>query len=141
MALDGGYAAGPATEDLIVGAERRLGLIFPRSYRWFLLNYGAVIARGFWVAGVFHAEDEPPAWSNVVTYTNQLRRASSGELPETYVAISDDGGDFKFYLDTARSSHAEECPVVMLGPGADEVPVAEDFFEFIVRASRGELPF
>ena len=128
---------------MIAAAERELGVEFPSSYRWFLSTYGAAVCDGFEVAGLFEGghEDEPPLWSHVVTSTLQLRRAARGNLPSAYVAISDDGGDYKFYLDTSRRDSRNECPVVVLGPGAEDVTIAEEFSEFLRRAFEDRITF
>jgi len=140
--LDGSEAAGPATDEMIASAERELGAEFPPSYRQFLSKYGAALCRGFELAGVFKVEnqDEPPLWSSVVTATKQLRRAS-GSIPTGYLAISDDGGDYKFFLATDRKNPGAECPVVVLGPGKDGVVVASDFLDFVVRTFQNQLVF
>ena len=135
--------AGPAAPEMIAAAERELGVRFPSSYRWFLSSYGAAVGDGFQVAGLFEGdyETEPPLWSHVVTCTLQLRRAAGGNLPAAYVAISDDGGDYKFYLDTSRRNSEDECPVIVLGPGAEDVVVAEEFSDFLRRACEDSITF
>jgi cell wall assembly regulator SMI1 len=135
--------AGPVSEERILAAEKELGIGFPRSYRRFLLTFGAAACGSFEIAGLFlgEFEDEPPLWSDVVAYTKALRRASRGLIPSEYIAISDDGGDYKFYLDTSQTSAEGECPVVVLGPGADDVVVADDFAEFVIRSLKGDLSF
>jgi len=135
--------AGPASPKMIAAAERELGVKFPKSYRWFLVNYGAALCDGFRIAGLFEGdfEDEPPLWSNVVTLTSQLRHASRGRFPLSYVAISDDGGDYKFFLDTSQLEREEECPVIVVGPGAVEIPVAETFIDFLIHAFSDDISF
>lgn len=128
---------------MIAEAEERLNVSFPVSYRQFLARYGAALCAGFEIAGVFKVgnEDEPPLWSDVVTSTNQLRRGSRGSLPLGYIAISDDGGDYNFFLDTSRRRADGECPVAVMGPGADGVVVATDFLDFVARAFAGRITF
>jgi cell wall assembly regulator SMI1 len=132
--------AGPATSEAIATAEAELEVRFPPQYRGFLLTHGAALCDGFEIAGLFQdAADEPPLWSNVVTRTKRLRKASGGSIPNHFVAVADDGGDYKFYLDTSRRDDFDECPVVVLGPGADEIVVAHSFAEFVGRFSTDEL--
>ncbi|MBN1911153.1 MAG: SMI1/KNR4 family protein [Pirellulales bacterium] len=136
--------AGPVDDKVIQMAEKELGVLFPPSYRFFLSKFGAALCTGFELAGLFdkdNTEDGPPLWSDVVTTTLQERRASESQIPDSYVPVSDDGGDYTFYLDTARVDSRGECPVVVLGPGADGVVVAEDFFDFIVRLFEGNVLF
>jgi hypothetical protein len=135
--------AGPAPPEMIADAERELGVRFSSSYRWFLSGYGAAVCDGFEVAGLFEGghNTEPPLWSHVVSCTLRLRRAARGHLPSSYVAVSDDGGDYKFYLDTSRRDSEDECPVVVLGPGAEDVVVAERFSDFLRRAFENSISF
>jgi antitoxin YobK len=130
--------AGPADEEMIVSAQANLGVQFPQSYKAFLARFGAALCSGFEIAGLFRhtKSDEPPLWSNVVTDT-QLRRKAG--IPKEFVAISDNGGDFTYYLDTSRFNAASECPVIVLGPGADGPVVADTFVDFVVRAFSGRL--
>lgn len=142
--LETATVAGGASEESILEAEAQLGVRFTPSYRQFLSNFGAALCTGFELAGLFgvgNDNDRPPQWSNVVTATKQLRRASRGLIPNEYIPISDDGGDYTFYLDTSHSDDQGECPVIVLGPGADAVIVADDFFDFVKRSIDGSLSF
>jgi antitoxin YobK len=135
--------AGGVTVESIDEAELALGVQFPKSYRTFLSEFGAALCTGFEIDGLFGegSDDEPPLWTHVVTNTLRLRRASRGAIPNAYIAISDNGGDHKFYLDTSRRNDQGECPVIALGPGVDGVVVAEDFFEFLVRSFSATLQY
>ncbi len=133
--------AGPATEAMIRAAEGELQVAFPDSYRHFLATYGAALCDGFRIAGLFgdNFEDEPPLFTNVVTYTNQLRRASRGLIPHSYIAISDDGGGHIYYLNTSHIVDGE-CPVIVLGPAVHEAMAASDFLDFLEQCLKGSLP-
>ena len=50
-----------------------------------------------------------------------------------YIPISDDGGDYTFYLDTGKTDASGESPVIVLGPGRDGVMVSPTFVEFVER--------
>lgn len=133
--------AGPASTEAISAAESALKVQFPGSYRWFLANFGAALCDGFRIAGLFEGdfEEEPPLWTHVVSRTSLLRDAARGNIPCSYVAISDDGGDYTYYLDTSKMSDEAECPVVVLGPGVDDVIVASDFLDFLKRSFDNSL--
>lgn len=135
--------AGPVTEGMIRSAEDELQVWLPPSYREFLSSCGAALCAEFEIAGLFTAssEAEPPLWTHVVTATCEDRTSSHGALASGYVHISDDGGDYTFYLDTSHPGSGGECPVVVLGPGADYVVVAEDFLDFVVRAVENRISF
>ena len=136
-------SAGPASSAEVRSAEGQLGVTFPRSYRAFLEEYGAVVCAGSEIAGLFAQEnpDEPPFWTHVVSSTEQLRRGALGALPITHIPIADDGMDQKFYLDLANVSPSGECPVVVLGPGRDNIVVADDFVEFAALWIQGRLEY
>ena len=57
----------------------------------------------------------PPCWVHVVTWNLRNRRINRGHIEPRCVAISSDGGDYIFYLDTGVPGL--ESPVVALGPG------------------------
>ena len=134
--------AGPAPEAAIREAEEELGVSFPPAYREFLREFGAALAPTFEIAGLFPSttDDEPPFWTDVVSFTKEMRKASRGRIPLNFVAISDDGGDYKFYLD-ASSEKRGEHPVLALGPGADAQEVATDFYGFLRRLSKENVGF
>ena len=134
--------AGPASEAMILEAEKALGVRFSPSYRAFLEEIGAALGPGYELFGLAPAvpDDETPLWTDVVATTRQTRQATRGLIPHEYVVISDDGGDYTFYLDTSGGA-GQEHPVVVLGPGADGVVVAADFAEFVVRSATGTIDF
>jgi hypothetical protein len=136
--------AGAVADAVIDAAEEELGLRFPVSYRIFLSCFGSAWLAPYEIAGLGggrHTGPEPPRWQHVVDATVLLRRALGGGIPVEYVAISDDGGDYKFYLDTGNLNALGEAPVIVLGPGRDAVVIAASFVEFIERAATGQLSF
>jgi cell wall assembly regulator SMI1 len=141
--LAGATLAGPATQEAIRHAEATLGVEFPGTYKAFLARSGAALYPGFEIAGVFSQakNGDPPLWTDVVTSTIQMRRSSRGLIPKEYVPISNDGGDYVFYLDTARLGPEKECPVVVLGPGADARVVASNFVDFLARSIHQSISF
>lgn len=141
--LETATVAGGVDEQSIQEAEERLGVRFPPTYRAFLSQFGAALCDGFEIEGLFVVEndDGSPLWPDVVKRMLQLRRVSKGLIPDAYVVISDDGGDYTFYLDTSRPDAQGECPVVVLGPGVDSLVVADDFVEFVSRSFQGSLAF
>ena len=141
--FESGLVAGPVAEADIEQAERELDVRFPPGYRYFLMHFGAALGDGFEIAGLFERTDDsvPPQWSNVVLYTQQLRRAAKGMLPSGYVAISDDGGDYVYYIDTGHCRSDGEARVVALGPGVDGVTIAVSFADFALKVGRNEIVF
>lgn len=136
-AINGDFA-GPASEAMIQMAEAQLGVTFPNSYKAFLTRFGAAGCTGFDAAGLFVQDnDEAPMWSDVV----RLNRSKHREIPRECIEISDDGTDYKYYLDTRRLNDDGECPVVVLGPGAEYVVVAENFVDFVIRRVNHQIEF
>jgi hypothetical protein len=137
--------SGPVAEPEIAGAEEALHVRFPTSYRIFLKHFGAAwLPSSFELAGLCLArctDREPPLWSHVIDVTERMRRASRGRIPKDYLRVSDDGGDFAFYLDTGNTDARGESPVVVLGPGRDSIILAHSFLEFVELASSGKLAF
>lgn len=144
MLLQSSESAGGVTDEVIRKAEGKLGIHFPPSYRFFLTQYGNVHGTPYEIAGLSHEacnDDEPPYWWDVVACNVQMRRNASGLISDQFVLISDDGGDYKFYLDTSRLDSQGECPVIVLGPGADGIVVADNFFDFLLRSFDGRISF
>jgi len=146
--LQKAWIAGAASAELINAAEYELGIQFPPSYRQFLSQYGAVMCEEVEIVGLFlnENEDEPPLWSDIVSRTKNLRCLPGSSVvddnwPRSYLPISSDGTDYMFYLDESQSDESGECPVIVLGPGADGIVVASDVFDFIVRSFEGTLSF
>lgn len=135
--------AGCLSEESVSEAELVLSVSFPPSYRDFLLNFGAAEVGFYRIAGIAaeQAMLTPPRWLNVVTHSNQLRRSFGDLLPRGHIAISDDGGENKFFLDTSTSNSEGECPVVVLGPGRDGVIVAPDFAHFVAMCADDSFDF
>jgi hypothetical protein len=133
---------GGASERTISSAEETLGVRFPTSYRKFLGTLGAALCAGFEIAGLYDspAGEEPPLWIDVVKSTLRLRGRARG-LSNGYVAISGDGGDYTYFLDTRLVGEDGECPVIALGPGVDGVVIADNFADFVLRSVEDRIVF
>lgn len=135
-------SAGGASAVAIAQAESALGVTFPPSYRLFLTHWGAGTAGRYEVSGINAPPsdpNEPPRWPSVVQDTLLLRRASRGDIPNHFLPISADGGDYQFFLDTADCDSTGECSVRVLGPGRDGEIVARTFLEFLELAVHDRL--
>jgi len=134
---------GPASLDDIRDAEVSLETSFPPSYHQFLEIFGAAVGVGVDLAGLFVHEDpdRPPYWQHVVVVNQQVRRASRGSIPNTHILFCDDGMDHSFYMDRTIVYNDGESPVVVLGPGRDDVLVARSFDEFARRWIRNDLDY
>jgi|SRR5882672_3887126 len=132
--LDAAECAGPASEQLISSAEQSLGVAFPPQYRAFLQHYGAALFFGFPLYGLTdrNSTSGPPKWVD-------LRRVARFKLPEgmprKLIPISDNGGDYTYYLRTEAREKVGADSAIVYGPGLDGVQVAADFFDFIEKAA------
>ena len=129
------YVAGPASEEQIRAAEEELGVKFPREYRDFLKEYGALAVHKYDIAGVFEHEDEnePPMFSHIANCSSGFKEF----LEENLLPISDDGMEIYFYLDCSPE-HAGR--VIAMGPEIGEKVVAESFGEFLEKILKDEDP-
>jgi antitoxin YobK len=119
---------GPVDAKSISEAEEMLNITFPPSYRTYLTEYGASYGSGIEMYGLPDAR-EPPEWVNAAQQTLNVRKSTN--ISYGYLAISDDGGDFRYYLDCASPNNQGECPVVKVGPGIETFEiVANSFAEF-----------
>jgi len=138
--LEDADTPGGASGEMIVAAEDRLAVRFPPTYRRFLATYGAALVQGCEIAGLYeHGNPEQcPYWTHVVDL-NVTTREHSPMLPATYLRVGDDGCDCSYYLDLSHPDADGEYPVVVLGPGCDNLVLARTFVEFAARYVRGEL--
>ena len=60
---------GKISEDDIKLVEKSLGIIFPESYKWFILNYGSGGICGVEILGIENKED-----SSVIYVTERYRK-------------------------------------------------------------------
>lgn len=125
--------AGGASEEVISSAEQQHGLHFPDEYRAFLRAYGAALLSGFEINGLVKScDDGPPLWPDVRTL---LQKTTSKKMPKGLVPISDDGGDYRFYLQCEQQQDSELGNVLVYGPGRNGVIVSRSFFEFLENAA------
>jgi len=127
---------GPASEDELRQMQERLGRELPATFRAYLLGFAGGLMLGYEMCGIPTEksrilETEESAISDLVDEAR--RRKQHYGLGRIY--ICDNGGDFSFYLDTPQMQN-DECPVVMYGPGADGVIVAESVMEFLEKLTK-----
>lgn len=124
--------SGPVPLHDIDAAQETLGVVFPPSYRRFLERYGAVLGRGFEIAGLpseSHELDDGPLWSSVVRDTLMYWPDS---MPKNSIAISHDGSDFGYFLHCSTSDPEYEGPVIEWGPAhVDGKEFSSDFLLFV----------
>jgi len=112
----------------IRAAETLLGVRFPRSYREYLAQYGALEIDGRTFAGL---GTDAPRSGDVVAFTRYARRDYT--LADHYVALDFQDSDFWMCLDTSRRDANDESPVVLIHPvdgtqsGPDVAPSWADY--------------
>lgn len=130
--LSNADCAGEVSEELISLVEKQHSLHFPPEYRVFLEKYGAAILTDAEIYGIVEKnaspDDEPPIW---IDLRGLLKKIDFEKMPHGLVPISDNGGDYTFYLKCALDGDDVAGSVVAYGPGIDGKPIARDFFEFL----------
>ncbi len=127
----GGEFEGPKPETLVARAEAALGLVFPPSYRQFLLELGCGNVAGFEVYGLVDEDFTHPGVPDAIWLTLEERRNVG--LDPRYVVIGTLGDGTIDCLDTAHLDREGEAPVVQLSAeGEDPVKLADSFGEYFL---------
>lgn len=82
-------------------AEEELDVSFPKEYRNFLLEFGAVLGDGFEIYGLVPDKNpnEPLIWQNVITVTKEVRLFKQpGSEDINMIPISSDGMDTYYFI-------------------------------------------
>ncbi|MCM2129773.1 SMI1/KNR4 family protein [Larsenimonas rhizosphaerae] len=109
---------GKKPASLIEAAEQALGIVFPPSYRDFLLSFGCGDIAGHEFYGVIGPDFSNSGIPDAIWLT--LRERVDSNLPSRLVVVSA-GGDGSYYsLDCGRVSDDKECPVIIWWPSASE---------------------
>lgn len=126
-----GRYSGPVPIAEINSAEKYLELVFPPSYREFLVRFGAAQLDDVEIAGIQWPKPDPsdcPEWTDIVEATLVYRPDSA---PKSSIAIATDGGDLSYHLLCSTSDREYEGAVIEWGPGANsDITFATSFSEF-----------
>jgi SMI1-KNR4 cell-wall len=129
--------AGPRPPGLIDRAERAVDVLFPPTYRRFLVEYGAGSIGGTEIYGVIDADFENSSIPDAVWHNLTMRRDGYGEGLFSFHAVGD--GE-EYCLDTSRLRPDGEMPVVGVYVGSDERrEIAADFGRAFLMLLREEL--
>ena len=113
-------------------SEAATGVVFPKSYRDFLLEFGWARFSHQELYGIGPAV---PAHLELVRNTVAERTQMQPSLPSALIPVMNDGAGNHFCLDTAKTSDSE-CPVVFwdheLGGGQVPATVSETFDTWLV---------
>ncbi|MFO0900806.1 MAG: SMI1/KNR4 family protein [Pirellulales bacterium] len=120
------HFSGPKTEALIEKAEAALGLAFPRSYREFVLGYGAGHVGGAEFYGVVNEDFVHSSVPNGIWVTLNERREAN--LPQSFLIVGSNGLGGWLVLDCSRVGDTDEAPVVEWWIGDQEVALVSQSF-------------
>lgn len=116
---------GGIDEKQINTIQNKLGVVFPKSYQWFLINYGS--------GGMFGVDILGVAKSNIASVVIETERFRDLGLDKNLVVI-EDSGEYAYCLYTDKMEN-NECPVIVWDRqmGIDETIEANNFYEFLLR--------
>jgi antitoxin YobK len=129
---------GPKSESLVSKAELALNLIFPPSYRQFLLQMGCGAIGGFEIFGLIDENFQRSSVPNGIWVTINGRRSFG--LEPAFLIIGEGGDGTYCALDSRFVDASGEVPVVRLSAnGKFEGKVADTFGEFFLEGVKRSI--
>ena len=114
------------SDEWIKKAELRLGVDFPKSYKWWLRNYCGGEIHGEEIFSIYELDFDTVVGGDVV-YINELNRKRNLSKKSELVIQENDQGK-SYYFDLSVRNHEGDCPI-FIKPG--NVKYARDFVEFL----------
>ena len=131
---------GPTSENDVRDVEEKIGNVFPNSYRAYLLEFAGGMMLNYEMCGIpTEKSGISDSDGNSIRSIVDANKGRERDLATGNVFIADDGGDYSFFLDTAKMDSDGECPVVAYGPGAQGSQVAATFVGFLEWLAAGGL--
>ncbi len=133
---------GKCSEQIVKKAEETLNVVFPQSYRNFLMNFGAGNFGAEEIYGVIKDDFENSGIPDAIWFT--LKQRIKSKLPPNMIVIYHTGGEEMYCLDINKTGKLGEPPVVSYAIGVDlefqkyEI-IANDFGEFLLERIKSEL--
>ncbi|MCT8345588.1 SMI1/KNR4 family protein [Photorhabdus kleinii] len=122
------YISGEVNKELINKAEDILGVSFPPSYSYFIEKFGSIEIDNRSFAGLF--ANEVGQDGDVVSFT-LFQREDIG-LPNKYIALDFQDGDYLLCIDTSIVNSEHECPIVLVNPDSlENHKVNDSFYDYI----------
>jgi len=122
------------TEDIVKKAEDFLDIIFPESYRAFLLKYGCGGIEGLEIYGICDSDFINSAIPDGIWLTSKVRTEIG--INNSLIIIADSMEGY-YVLDTSRMNSQGECPVIDWNAGLDSINnagiMANSFGEFLFK--------
>ena len=133
---------GNTSKDLVDKAEMKLEVKFSKSYKKFLLKFGAGNFGSEEIFGIIKTDFENSGIPDAVWYT--LKQRKDIKIPDNLVIIYFTGGEELFCLDAYKINNDGESPIVSYILGVDEKyqkyeVIAEDFGEFLLDIVKKQL--
>lgn len=135
----GAWHSAPVHESVIAEAEAKLGVRFPKSYRSFLKELGALAIGDITISGILDGALSDLGGGSVVGDT--LRFRSERRIPPHYIVIQPDE-DAPHCIDSGQTNSQDEAPVVCYELHSHHSQVIAPSFaewgnEFVVGKSNG----
>ena len=124
---DSGDFEGQKDQNLIQTAENALGLVFPPTYKSFLLDFGCGEINGHEIYGIISDKFENSSVPNGIWLTLDERKTS--KLPSNLIIISQ-GYDGYLAIDVSQKNTENENPIIEWIPGNPNnslTPIFNDF--------------
>ncbi|ATW25299.1 SMI1/KNR4 family protein [Candidatus Formimonas warabiya] len=133
---------GNCPEMLIKKAEEKLNIVFPQSYRSFLLSFGAGNFGAEEIYGIIKEDFDNSGIPDAIWFT--LKQRKEINLPSNLVIIYHTGGEEMFCLDINKIGKHQEPIIVSYAIGTDlkhqiYEMIANDFGEFFLQRIKLEL--
>lgn len=128
---DDGDFEGPQPESLICEAEKELGIVFPESYRCFLLTLGCGDIYGFEIYGIINNDFKNSSIPDAIWFTKNQRESIN--LCHEYIIIGEIGDGSLYAIDTSLKNSDGESPVIILSVSGQKMgTIANSFGEYLL---------
>jgi antitoxin YobK len=125
-----GTAADAVDPAWVAKAESALARPLPNSYKWFLENYAGGEIGGEEIYSLYGMDFETVNGGDIVFQHLANRRA--GVLSESQLVVSETDLGEVFFFDYSQFKDGES-PILQRLPSGDNVPYAENFYEFLAK--------
>jgi len=119
------------SDEWIVKAQKRLNVIFPPSYIWWLKNYGGGEILGDEIFSVYERDE---VVGGDVVYMNELDRKNKRAMDSELMIQNTDFGEI-YFLDLTQVDEHGESPVYNKTTGKK---YADDFLDFLKKKIEGK---
>ena len=130
---------GPVSEEEVSEAERELGIVFPLSYRIFLLNFGAARLGLLEIFGIVSPMQEKHIYefTEVISSTLDWRESTIDveALPRDSIFVATDAGEINICIDGG------DRPIVARSVSLPPSIIEADFLDVLERFTQEPCPY